>query len=116
IARVYETLGNTEKMMESIRIAEPMVLDRFAEATNERDIQRLQQFIQMVQVSYFKAGDFESASRFSQDLAQVAGDSSLAQTTEELEQLYGQFAQPRIAPTQQSDRESGPEDSTVVGD
>ena len=102
IARGYEGLGRTDKMMESIRFAEPLVLDRFAEATSERDIQRLQQFIQMIQIAYFKVGDFESAARFTRDLSEVAGDTALVQTAEELENMYGQFAQPRLLARPQS--------------
>jgi hypothetical protein len=96
IARGYETLGETDKMMEAIKVAEPLLLDRFSEAKSERDIKRLQQFIQMIQIAHFKTGDFESAADFSQKLAVVAGDSTLAQTAEELRQVYGQFNQPKL--------------------
>ncbi len=113
IARVYETLGKTDKMMEAIKVAEPILLDRFSQAKSEREIKRLQQFIQMIQIANFKVGDFESAASFSRKLAVVAGDTSAAQTAEELRQLYGQFGQPKLteqpqpAPTNDQKGDSG---------
>jgi hypothetical protein len=97
IARVYEALGDNEKMLETVELAEPLLLDRLAEARTERDIQRLQQFIQMIQFSYFKAGEFEKAARFREGLSAVTGDTTLIQSAEELRATYGSFANPRPA-------------------
>jgi hypothetical protein len=89
LARGYETLGNIEKMVDVIRVAEPLLLDRLSTATTGSDAQRLMQFAQMIQFAYLKAEDYEAASGFTNKLAEVANDTSLARSSEELEATFG---------------------------
>ena len=103
IARGYEALDEVDKMVESIREAEPILLDRMMTAGSERDIQRLQQFIQMVQFAYFKAGDFEAAAAFTERLAEVVGDTALVQSVEDLEARFGTLAVPGRRPAANDD-------------
>jgi hypothetical protein len=89
LARAFETLDAPEWVRTCLDAAQPLLLDRLARARSDRDIQQLNQFIQMVQVSYFRNGDFDRAAELSQRIAEIAGDSSVAQTEEELRALYG---------------------------
>ncbi len=89
LANAFETLGANEWVTKTLETAQPLVLDRLASATSERDLRQLQQFIQMVQVAYFRNGDFAQAADFTKKIAEIAGDSSVAQTEEELRQRYG---------------------------
>jgi hypothetical protein len=89
LARGYETVGAMDKMIETIRVAEPLLLDRLADSSSQRDIQRLIQFSQMVQFAYLKAGDYEAAAGFTESLAQISGDSTLSKTADELRATYG---------------------------
>ena len=92
LARAFETLDAPEWVTTALDAAQPLLLDRLARARTERDVQQLQQFIQMIQVSYFRNGDFARASEFSRQIADVAGDSSVAQSEAQLRALYGGLA------------------------
>ena len=110
VARSYEAIGNYGKMLAAIRVAEPILLDRLAASTTERQIQQLQQFIQMIQVAYFRDGDFDAAAGFMENLALVSGDSSLAQTADELRAVYGGLVRPGAR--QESEEEAQPSDGS----
>ncbi|HEX9659756.1 MAG TPA: hypothetical protein VGA18_05615, partial [Rhodothermales bacterium] len=92
LARAFETLDTPEWVRTALDAAQPLLLDRLARAQTERDVQQLQQFIQMIQVSYFRNGDFDRASEFSRQIADVAGDTSVAQSEAQLRALYGGLA------------------------
>jgi hypothetical protein len=116
MARAYEALGDNEKMLETVELAEPILLDRLTQARSERDIQRLQQFIQMIQFSYFKAGEFEKAAEFREGLAAVTGDTALIQSADELREVYGSFAQPQPAVDEAAAGGDGPPSRQEEGD
>ncbi len=88
LARAFEVADSPEWVRVALDAAQPLLLDRLATASSERDFQQLQQFIQMIQVAYFRNGDFDRAAEFTQQIANVAGDSSVAQTEDELRRLY----------------------------
>jgi hypothetical protein len=102
LARAFEALDAPESVRTSLDAAQPLLLDRLANARSDREIQQLQQFIQMVQVSYFRNGDFDRAAVLSQSIAEIAGDTSVAQTEDELRALYGSLSR-SAEPTSEND-------------
>lgn len=89
LANAFEAVDAPEWVTKALEAARPLVLQRVATAANDRDLRQLQQFIQMIQVSYFRNGDFARAADFTRQIAEVAGDTSIAQTEQELRQRYG---------------------------
>jgi hypothetical protein len=104
MAQAYEQTGRPEEVAEIMSFAEPFVLENLRTASTTRDIQRVQQFIRMVQFAYVRTGDFASAADFSGKLADVTGDSAYRQTESELRAIYGPLER-ELAPESESSSE-----------
>ncbi len=90
LAQAYRDLGDAEKANAILNKAEPLILHRFTNSDNldTRGIQRLGRFIDIMRTSYMTSGDFDSAARLTNAIADAIGDSTYRQTPEELRRLY----------------------------
>ncbi len=90
LARAYQAAGETEKGVDLVRQAEPIVLHRLENARTTRDLDLAARYIQIFRATYLDARDFDAASAFSSRIAAVLKDSSYRQTPEEFRRLYEQ--------------------------
>lgn len=88
LARAYQAAGRRDRVVELMKRAEPLVLQRLAQAGSSRDLDYAARYVQMIRFSYLDAGDFEAASAFSSRIAEVLNDSSYRQSPEELRRSY----------------------------
>ncbi len=88
MAQAYQAVGDDHKAVEIMQKAEPVVLHRLKYPRSERDLDLAARFVQLIQLAYLDAQDFEAASAFSARLAEVLDDSTYRQTPEELRDLY----------------------------
>ncbi|MEX0600009.1 MAG: DUF2723 domain-containing protein [Rhodothermales bacterium] len=94
LARAYQSAGASEKAVELIQGAEPLVLHRLESSRSSQDIDMAAQYIQILRASYLDAGAFEAAADFSARIAEVMDDSSYRQSPEEFRRLYEQSTEP----------------------
>jgi hypothetical protein len=88
MAQAYQAVGDDGRAVEIMKKAEPVVLHRLEYPRSERDLDLAARFVQLIQLAYLDARDFEAASAFSERLAEVLEDSTYRQTPEELRNLY----------------------------
>jgi hypothetical protein len=74
--------------VEIFRKAEPIVLHRLASAATQRDLEFAAYFVESIRGTYMEAREFDLAAAFTERIADVLGDSSYAQTAEELRTQY----------------------------
>ncbi len=93
VARAFQQLGNTEQAVDIWKRAEPVVLDQLGRARSRQQINRLVQFVQMIQIGYMEMGDFDAAAAFSDRIADALNDDIYRMTPDELriesERLFG---------------------------
>ncbi len=91
LARAYQAVGDSARALALMKQSEPVVLHRLRYPRSERDIDLAARFVQMLQLAYLDARDYEAAAAFSDRLAEVLEDSTYRQTPEELRRLYQQM-------------------------
>ena len=89
-AQAYEALGDTEKMIETLRPAEDLALEAVERAARNPGSAQAQeeatQYVRFVQATYLRAGAYEAASAFYDRLAEATGDPSFRVSPEQLRQ------------------------------
>ncbi len=85
VARALQLVGDQEKAVEVWKKAEPLVLMSLKGATTQRALDQAASFMQMIQLGYIQVGDFEAASAFTDQIADIIGDDSYRRTPEEFE-------------------------------
>ncbi len=88
LARAYQAADARERVVELMKRAEPLVLQRLQNAASSRDLDYAARYVQMIRFAYLDAGDFKAASDFSGRIADVLQDSSYRQSPEELRRLF----------------------------
>ena len=88
LGRAYQETGNIDRVVELMKLAEPLVLFRLERARTSRDLELAAQYVQMIRYTYIESGDFIAASDFSSRLAEVLQDSTYRQSPEEIEEIY----------------------------
>ncbi|QXD14550.1 DUF2723 domain-containing protein [Rhodocaloribacter litoris] len=91
MARAYQAAGDSARAIAILQQAEPVVLHRLRHPRSERDLEMAARFVQMLQLAYLDARDFEAAAAFSTRLAETLEDSTYRQDAEELRRLYDQM-------------------------
>jgi hypothetical protein len=88
MAEAFRAVGDEATTVEIFRKAEPIVLHRLASAATQRDLEFAAYFVESIRGTYMEAREFDLAAAFTERIADVLGDSSYAQTAEELRTQY----------------------------
>jgi hypothetical protein len=88
MARAYQAVGDSNRVVEIMQEAEPLVLARLERARSQRDMEYAAQFVNMIRLAYLDAQAFEAASAFNDRIADLLGDDTYRRTPEEMRQRY----------------------------
>jgi hypothetical protein len=88
MAEAFRAVGDEATTVSIFRKAEPIVLHRLASAATQRDLEFAAYFVESIRGTYMEAREFDLAAAFTERIAEVLGDSSYAQTAEELRTQY----------------------------
>lgn len=88
LAEAYNTLGDSEGVVEMMRRAEPLALRQLDNAQSTRALDIAVQYIQTIQSLYLENEAFEEAAAFSDALAITTGDARYRQSADELREMY----------------------------
>jgi len=88
MARAYQAVGDSNRVVEIMQEAEPLVLARLERATSQRDMEYAAQFVNMIRLAYLDAQAFEAASAFNDRIADLLGDDTYRRTPEEMRRRY----------------------------
>ncbi len=89
MARAYEAAGAGDRVVETWKQAEPVIIHRLKHARTSREAEYAAQYVQMIRFSYINQGDFEAAASFNDRIADVLNDDSLRKSAEQLRNQYG---------------------------
>jgi len=87
MARAYQTTGAKDRVVDTMKRAEPLVLHRLLHARSASEEQYIADFVQMIRFTYLDARDYEAAASFENRLAEVLGEPA-EQTPEELRREF----------------------------
>lgn len=87
MARAYQTTGAKDRVVDTMKRAEPLVLHRLTNARSQSEEQYIADFVQMIRYTYIDARDFEAAASFENRLAELLGDPT-RQTPDELRREF----------------------------
>ncbi len=88
MADVFRMLGEHERGVEILKMAEPVILHPVKNNGSRRDLEQAARFIEIVRGFYVDASDFEAAADFTNSIADIIGDSTYRQTPAEIEAIY----------------------------
>ncbi len=92
MSRGYQEIGDIDRAAEIMRKSEPVVLELLENAVTQNEIKYAVPFAQYLRSIYIETQDWESASAFTNKLADIVDDPSLRSTAEELRQSFGSEA------------------------
>jgi hypothetical protein len=84
----YESIGHREGAVMMAKQAEPYILEDLMRVTNQQMMARVRDWIQSIEFTYLQNRDYDSAAAFTSRLARATGDSSYAQTADQLREIY----------------------------
>ncbi len=90
MARAYQTAGAKDRVVDTMKRAESLVLHRLDHARSQSEEDYITDFVQMIRFTYLDARDFEAAAAFENRLSEMLGDST-QQTPEELRREFEGF-------------------------
>ena len=90
MARAYQTTGAKDRVVDTMKRAEPLVLHRLAHARSQSEEEYIADFVQMIRFTYLDARDYEAAASFENRLAELLGEPA-EQTPEELRREFEGF-------------------------
>jgi len=88
MAQAYQACGGSNKTVEIMKRAEPVVVHRLISARTSRELELVARYVQLIRFAYLDSGDFEAASAFSYVIAEALEDSTYRQSAEELRREY----------------------------
>ena len=90
MARAYQTTGAKDRVVDTMKRAEPLVLHRITHARSQSEEQYIAEFVQMIRFTYLDARDYEAAASFENRLAELLGQPA-ENTPEGLRQEFEGF-------------------------
>ena len=87
MARAYQTTGAKDRVVDTMKRAESLVLHRLTHARSQSEEKYIADFVQMIRFTYLDARDFEAAASFENRLAELLGEPA-EQTPEDLRREF----------------------------
>lgn len=83
----YQAAGDQAQAVSIMKKAEPLILQRLSRARTQRDMEVAARFLQLVELAYLDARDFEAASAFRNRVAELLKDSTYGRTPAQMQQM-----------------------------